>query len=228
VPPRTAGGASDRDRVRAASEIPAVPSSVPAPPEPPATARGQRTRQKLLDAAEAVFGEMGYERASIVEITRSAGVAQGTFYVYFPSKKAVFVELVWELNRKLRRSLRTATDALVNADRFELERVGALTFLEFVQQHQSLDRIVRQAEFVDEAIYRQYYDRIAEGYREGLRAAMKKGQLEKLDPEATAFALMGIFDFLGMRWVLWEGRLPPKKVLDDVFSFIARGLEKRR
>ena len=84
----------------------------------PATARGQRTRGKVLAAAEAVFGEMGYERASIVEITRAAGVAQGTFYVYFPSKKAVFVELVWELNRKLRKSLRMATDALVTPDRF--------------------------------------------------------------------------------------------------------------
>ncbi|MCA9710009.1 MAG: TetR/AcrR family transcriptional regulator, partial [Myxococcales bacterium] len=79
----------------------------------PATTRGQRTRQRLLDAAENVFGGVGYGRASIVEITRTAGVAQGTFYVYFPSKKAIFVELVWELNRKLRRSLRLASDGLV-------------------------------------------------------------------------------------------------------------------
>ena len=58
-----------------------------AAPSLPATSRGQRTRNKLLDAAEQVFGEQGYEKASIVEITRTAGVAQGTFYVYFESKK---------------------------------------------------------------------------------------------------------------------------------------------
>jgi AcrR family transcriptional regulator len=226
VPPRTAGGASDRDRVRAASEIPAVSSSVPAPPEPPATARGQRTRQKLLDAAEAVFGEMGYERASIVEITRSAGVAQGTFYVYFPSKKAVFVELVWELNRKLRRSLRTATDALVNADRFELERVGALTFLEFVQQHQSLYRIVRQAEFVDEALFREYYRELSTNWRRGLEAAMERGEIRRFDPEALVYMLMGILDFVGMRWVLWEGTAPSPGVVDDMLRFIRDGLRK--
>ena len=45
-----------------------------------------------------------------------------------------------------------------------------------------------------------------------------------LDPEAVAFALMGIFDFLGMRWVLWENRLPPKKTIDDVFTLIRDGL----
>jgi AcrR family transcriptional regulator len=204
-----------------------VSSSVPAPPEPPATARGQRTRQKLLDAAEAVFGEMGYERASIVEITRSAGVAQGTFYVYFPSKKAVFVELVWELNRKLRRSLRTATDALVDADRFELERVGALTFLEFVQQHQSLYRIVRQAEFVDEALFREYYRELSTNWRRGLEAAMERGEIRRFDPEALVYMLMGILDFVGMRWVLWEGTAPSPGVVDDMLRFIRDGLRKR-
>lgn len=202
-------------------------SSSPPTPEPPATARGQRTRQKLLDAAEAVFGEMGYERASIVEITRAAGVAQGTFYVYFPSKKAVFVELVWELNKKLRRSLRTATNALVDPDRFALERTGALTFLEFVQQHQSLYRIVRQAEFVDEALFREYYRELSAGYRRGLEESMDKGEIRRFDPEALVYMLMGILDFVGMRWVLWEGKLPSPEVVDDMLRFIRDGLRRR-
>ena len=53
---------------------------------------------------------------------------------------------------------------------------------------------------------------------------MKAGEVRKLDPEAVAYALMGIFDFLGMRWVLWEGKLPPKRVLDDVFALVRQGL----
>jgi hypothetical protein len=40
-------------------------------------AKGSRTRQRILDAAERVFG---YHDASIVRITEAAGVAQGTFY----------------------------------------------------------------------------------------------------------------------------------------------------
>lgn len=188
----------------------------------PATARGQRTRQKILTAAEEVFGERGYEAASIVDITRSAGVAQGTFYLYFPSKKAVFAELVDELGATLRRTLAAAVVEL--DDRLAVERAGLQAFLVFVQQHKNLYRIVRQAEFVDEELYRAYYRRLAKGYEEGLARAMKAGQVRKLDPEAVAFALMGIFDFLGMRWVLWEGKLPPKRVLDDVFALVRQGL----
>lgn len=202
-------------------------SSSSAPVSAPATARGQRTRNKLLAAAESVFGEMGYERASIVEITRAAGVAQGTFYVYFPSKKAVFVELVWELNRKLRRSLREATDALVDPDRFELERVGALTFLRFVREHKNLYRIVRQAEFVDEELFREYYRELSAGYRRGLEQSMANGEIRRFDSEALVYMLMGILDFVGMRWVLWEDELPSEAVIEDMVGFIRDGLRKR-
>ena len=62
---------------------------------------------------------------------------------------------------------------------------GLRAFFRFASEHRNLYRIVRQAEFVDEAIYRAYYDKISAGYIEGMRAAMKKGQVEKLDPEAV-------------------------------------------
>ena len=53
----------------------------------PLSKRGERTRRRLLEAAEAVFAELGYHDASIVKITEAAGVGQGTFYLYFASKK---------------------------------------------------------------------------------------------------------------------------------------------
>lgn len=188
----------------------------------PATARGQRTRQRVLDAAEEVFGTRGYEAASIVDITRTAGIAQGTFYLYFPSKKAVFAELVGELGAKLRRTLAAAVTGL--DDRLSVERAGLHAFLGFVREHRNLYRIIRQAEFVDEALYRDYYSKLADGYRQGLAKAMTRKEIRKLDPEAVAYVLMGMFDFLGMRWVLWEDKLPPQRVLDDVFSLIQNGL----
>ncbi len=188
------------------------------------TPRGQRTRTKLLDAAERVFGESGFERASIVEITRTAGVAQGTFYVYFESKKAIFAQLVDTLGRQLRQDLAEATAGLDS--RMAMEEAGCDAFLRFIEEHRHFYRIIRQAEFVDEALYRDYYDRVAQGYIVGLRKAMDAGEFIELEPEAVAYALMGIFDFLGMRWVLWDGRLPPRKIRQDVLRFISRGLRR--
>ena len=54
------------------------------------TSRGAATRRRLLEAAERVFSELGYHEASIVKITEAAGVAQGTFYLYFAGKQEIF------------------------------------------------------------------------------------------------------------------------------------------
>jgi AcrR family transcriptional regulator len=192
----------------------------------PATARGQATRRRLLDAAEEVFGASGYERASIVEITRQAGVAQGTFYVYFPDKRAVFAELVLGLGDELRRRIAAAVRGI--DDRLEVERRGFRAFFTFIAAHRNLYRIVRQAEFVDEELYRGYYRRLADGYRRGLARAIEAGQVRDLDPETLAYCLMGIADFLGMRWVLWEERDPPEHVLETAAELYSHGMATSR
>ena len=69
------------------------------------TSRGAATRTRLLEAAETVFAELGYHDASIVKITEAAGVAQGTFYLYFAGKQEIFEELVRDLNRRVRHAM---------------------------------------------------------------------------------------------------------------------------
>jgi AcrR family transcriptional regulator len=187
------------------------------------TARGQKTRAKLLKAAESVFGEKGYERASIADITRKGGVALGTFYVYFPDKQSIFVEVVDELGTRLRRLIGESTAACTT--RMDVEREGLRTFFEFVREHPNLYRVVRQAEFVDEACYRRYYDRFAKGYVSGLSQAMSDGQVRRMDAETLAYCLMGIGDFLGMRWVLWEEDPGMERVLDTAMSLIQHGMD---
>jgi AcrR family transcriptional regulator len=65
----------------------------------PARARPADRRTELLSAARSVFGKKGYESATVSEIVGRAGVAQGTFYLYFPGKDALagaFAETVAE------------------------------------------------------------------------------------------------------------------------------------
>src|SRR5215207_5655480 len=138
----------------------------PSPRPLPVTARGQRTRERILRAAEEVFGDRGFERASVAEIAGRAGVALGTFYIYFPDKKSAFIELVDELGSRLRRDLGEATREV--RGRLEAEREGLRAFFSFVRAHRKLYRIVPQAEFVDEPTFRRYYERLASRYAAGL------------------------------------------------------------
>jgi len=56
-------------------------------------ARSQRTYRALLDAAAAVFAEVGFDAAQTPEIARRAGVSTGAFYRYFDDKRQIFLEV---------------------------------------------------------------------------------------------------------------------------------------
>lgn len=192
----------------------------------PSTSRGRATRERILAAAEAVFAELGYDAASIVKITERAGVAQGTFYLYFDGKTQVFDEVVDDLNRRVRHAM---TEASAGApSRLEAERRGFEGFFHFTADHPSLYRIIRQAEFVSPGALRRHYTRIVEGYIAGLTAARAAGEIGSVDPEVAAWALMGIGEMVGMRWVLWgDTHEVPSAVLDDVMAMISRALGAR-
>jgi AcrR family transcriptional regulator len=188
----------------------------------PQTARGRATRQALLDAAESIFGERTFDEASVSEITRRAGVAQGTFYTHFPDKKAIFVELVRELSRGMRAATSKAIDGVT--DRLQAERNGFAAFFDYIDRHRAVYRLIREAEFVEPEVYRAHYVRLAEGYTKGLRRAILDGQLPAdLDPEVAAYCLMGMGDFIGMRWVLW-GETVPEDVFEQMMRFAVGGL----
>jgi AcrR family transcriptional regulator len=192
----------------------------------PATARGQRTRQRLIDAAEQVFGELGFHNAGIVEITQRADVALGTFYLYFPDKKAIFADLVRALNTRLRAAIRERIADV--EDRVEQEVTGFETFFEFVRKHRNLYRVIRQAETVDEELYRWHYRMLAQGYVRGLRRAQAAGYVRTdLEPEALAYALMGMAEVLGSRYVLWEGKAPPPAARRTLRAFLESGMRAR-
>jgi AcrR family transcriptional regulator len=187
------------------------------------TARGERTRRRLLEAAERVFAELGYHEASIVKITEAAGCGQGTFYLYFASKKAVFDEVVLDLNARVRHAMTEASaDGRTRAER---ELLGFGAFFRFTAEHPALYRIVRQAEFVSPETLQLHYERLTEGYTHGLQAAMDAGEVAAGDPEVLAWSLMGIGELLGMRWILWNGaREMPEAVFDELARIIVRTL----
>lgn len=56
--------------------------------------RGIETRQKIIEAAEALFAEKGYHKTNALEIAARAGVATGSFYGYFNNKKEVLIEAI--------------------------------------------------------------------------------------------------------------------------------------
>ena len=186
--------------------------------------RGAATRRKLIEAAEKVFGEVGYHDASVVKITEAAGVGGGTFYLYFATKKDVFDELVRDLNRRVRHAMKEASSQ--GTTRLEAELLGFGAYFAFTAEHPALYRIIRQAEFVSPEMLEYHYEKLAGGYAQALREAKEQGQVGDIDPEVSAWALMAAGEMLGMRYILWgDGKPLPGGVWDELERLVRCILE---
>ncbi len=67
-------------------------------------------RKQILDAATQVFAEKGFHRATIKDIARVAGIADGTIYTYFSSKTEVLLGILHRLNESTEREQHFALD----------------------------------------------------------------------------------------------------------------------
>lgn len=195
------------------------------PIAPPSTARGRATRQKILAAAEQCFAEHGYAEASVAEIVRRSGVSQGSFYNYFESKLAIFAELIRSLNRQMTDATRRGAERAKGKGRVAMEVEGTKGFLEWLVEHRDLHRLLHLIDEADPSLAVEFFSTFAEGYRTSLAEAMDAGEVQQIDPELLAFALMGMNHFVSMRWMLWdrESELPPE-LMDDFARIIAGAL----
>ena len=193
----------------------------------PRTARGERTRRKILDAARTEFGTRGFADTGITEITRTAKVALGTFYTYFDSKEEVFRALVQDMSEQVR----LAVVPVLGEGRgtLEAEERALAAFLRFVGTHQQVYRIIDEAEFVDPAGFRAHYEntaaRIAERLADGAAAGVMQSPQDELDAEVRAWAIMGMNVFLGLRFGVW-GSEDTDKVAAAANRLISQGLAR--
>jgi len=185
----------------------------------PTTERGRRSLRRILEASKRVFAEKGFHRTKIYDIAIGAGVAYGLVYSYFEDKRDILVELVRSINHDLRRYLALRTSGL--QDRVSVEREGFKAFFEWFRDNKYAYRILREAEIVDEEVYKWHYRKIAEGYSRRLEEAMDKGEVRRMDPELLSYALMGVADFVGKRYILWGDSELDEEKLGELLDALA-------
>ena len=181
--------------------------------------------ERLLAAAEELFGQRSYGRTTVADICARAEMATGSFYAYYGSKAEIFAAVVRAINADLRIAMKAA---LGNADGGQRarERECFRAYFQMMSKRPWMDRIVRESEFVAPGLFREYYEHLARGYARGVRVAQLAGEVDaRYDPEVIAYAYTGIGNFVGMRWADWTaGGQVPDDVLDDVLELLGRGL----
>ena len=117
----------------------AQPETVADPLAPAPDLADTAKKRQILDGARRIFLENGFDGASMNDITRAAGVSKGTIYAYFPSKEALFEELIRQDKREQAESMTPITDETVSI-REMLETLG-LRMLKALLTPESIARI---------------------------------------------------------------------------------------
>lgn len=190
--------------------------------------RTARTREELMHAAARLVGEVGYRDASIQRITLACGVASGTFYLYFPSRQALFDELLPHFGLQM---LDYVRQRIGREERFfEAEELGFRAVYEYLCDNPWFWRVLNEAEVEAPAAWSHHRDAVHDRYIHFLRRAKSRGELKRYavsELPTLADLLIAARDYVYRTHLTAfreTGRSIPNSVVQTYRRFIASGL----
>ncbi len=156
------------------------------------------TRERILKAALRLFAKRGFEATTTRDLAETAGVAEGTLFRYFPTKKAILIEVVTQGWVDL------LTDLLT-----ELSQMGSYRAIAQVMRkrmlrlHENAD-IMRvcfmEAQFhpdLRERIQQEVIDKMTDVTEAFFETAMEQGIYRQINPKTVARVFLGMFVVAG-------------------------------
>ena len=186
--------------------------------------KGQR-RRDLLEHALAVFSEKGYHATKVEDIVSRAGVARGTFYLYFEDKRATFTELLDSFVARLREAiLRINPQGPVRSQiRANVDRA-----LDLLLSERDFTRILlSHAVGIDPAFDRKlldFYDAIAQMLERALALGHSMGLVRAHDFGLMAYALLGMVKEIAYRVVVAGYEVEPEHLAEQLLDQSLHGL----
>lgn len=189
--------------------------------------KGSR-RAQLLECAKAVFAEQGYHAASIADIIAAAGVARGTFYAYFESKRQIFDEILDELLEDIDRQVIAIELAPPAPPPLEQLRANLQRALSLILEDRHLVRILLfQAVGLDHECQdklERFYQGILERIESALRTGMAMGLVRACDPRLTAAAILGAIQGIVVQAARQPADYDLDRLVDQILTFGLHGV----
>lgn len=182
-------------------------------------------RESLVAAAKQVFADRGYHAAGVADIIEAAGVARGTFYNYFESKRAVFdavleegmaeaaaavlpIDVGGDIAAQVRENLRRLVTTLVEDRAFSRILLGEAA---------GVDAEVREA-------LADFYGTARERIERALRTGQALGVVRVSDVRLVAGCLLGLLKEPVFLALLRGEELDTSALADEMFAIVTAGI----
>ncbi|MDD5435908.1 MAG: TetR/AcrR family transcriptional regulator [Nitrospira sp.] len=155
-------------------------------------------REEILTAAITIFSQKGYHDTTIADLIEKAGIARGTFYLYFENKRQIFDSILDNLLLEIDRCIRTIQIGEKDSEKTNpLDQLRAnLTrlFTLFIENPELSRILLRHATGLDEESDQkltEFYSNLALKIEEALRLGTKMNLIRECDPRITSYCILG-------------------------------------
>lgn len=192
--------------------------------------RKQEYRRAILDAAEAVFGQAGYGATKMSAIARAAGVAIGTLYNYFDSKREVFDALLERVQEQMLERITNAAPGSAGLSRVHAILRETLASVEECGQLFSvqMEAVGTRDGGLDIEAHKRAYFVYVGLLREAIEQAITQGELrDDMGPNTLAIALMGSCRAFISDWMLSDRSQSVVSQADRIMELFVKGAGPR-
>ena len=185
-------------------------------------------RQAILEAAMKVFAQRGYAAATIRAIAREANIAQGTIYLYFPSKRDILLALYRSM------ILESLEEILARPGKEDEEVFLSSVIVDRIRRFRQNPRAVRFAltelpfhEGLRERFYREIALEQLQRIQAFLMERITQGTFRPLRTEIAARAFQGMYVIFALAEIVYGdaevGRFTPEEIADEVVGLFLHG-----
>jgi AcrR family transcriptional regulator len=184
-------------------------------------------RQQILNHARDVFAKRGYYAAKIDDIVSAAGIARGTFYLYFEDKRAIFEEIVDRVFTRLGMTIlrvdpNDAGRSVAAQIHENIRRIVAM----LLEDRATTKIMLSDAVGIDAAFDRKllsFYDEVATLLETSLRDGQALDVVEPGDAKLYAYLTVGAMKELLYQVVMREWEVSEEVIAEEIFAFLRRG-----
>lgn len=186
-----------------------------------------RRKKEILEIAEQIFRDKGYDSASMRDIAKACGLEPASLYSHFESKNEMLRTICFQLAEKFDLAIREVNDIYFNAE--EKLKMAVQSHIGVLTENLNASVVfLRDWRHLEENDLSQFISK-RDVYEQGIIQIVNEGIYEEKFAETDAkFAALTILSSVNwiVEWYKEDGPLSPKQIAEKLTNFILTGLYK--